>query len=188
MRAVGLVALVAAGVLGGGYLLQTVALPAPGQGNIAAAHALSWLKRYRSTSGEILVDGRWRNVSCYHGWIDGPRGHDRRGTLLELGRSRTIRDIPPHTLLAEGVPHPVSLLQAAGCTQVLANRLATLSEFVGGVRAKPVHISGASAFAVHFPHLTLYVVARTGRPLGVNEPRARGIFRLVSTAPPGNRS
>jgi hypothetical protein len=70
-------------------------------------------------------------------------------------------------------------LQAAGCTRVLADRLAALAEFDGGVRAVRVRLDGASALAVRFPRLTLYVARRTGRPIAVSNPWLRGTFHLI---------
>jgi hypothetical protein len=182
LRAVALAALVTAGVGAGGFGIQYLALPHAGTGDLVAARASRWLGRYREASSVVLLGRQWVDATCFHGWIDGPRGRDRRGTLLVLAGGASIRDIPPHTLIVRGrlLRRPVALLQAAGCTIVLANRLAELAQFVGGVRADPVHVAGDAAFAVHFPRLTLYVDRRTDRPIGVSNPWGRGRFRLVS--------
>ena len=187
MRAVGLAAIVAAGVAAGGFGLLQVALPRAGSGDVAAAKAARGLSHYHEAVGEISVGRRNVRATCYHGWIDGLGGRDRRGTLLQLSNGATIRDIPPHTLVSQGpvVTHRlVALLQAAGCTKVLGDRLAELAQFDGGVGARHVHVNGDGALAIRFPRLTVLVDARTGRPLGVDEPTARGIIRLVRVRHP----
>jgi|SRR5689334_6396907 hypothetical protein len=189
LRAVALAALVAAGVGAGGFGIQWLALPRAATGDVVAARASKWLGRYREVSS-VMVVGRQRvDATCFHGWIDGPRGRDRRGTLLLFTDGASIRDIPPHTLIVRGrLPRrPVALLQAAGCTVVLGNRLAELAQFDGGVRADPVHVAGDAALAVHFPRLTLYVDRHSDLPIGVSNPWSHGRFRLVSAlgaAPP----
>lgn len=179
MRVVGVATLIAVCVAGCGLALQLVALPRPGKGDVAAARALTWLSRYRESRSQVAVGGRWERGVCLHGWLG-----KRRGTLLRVSNGAVIEDLPPHTLDIDGsiVRRPVALLQAAGCTKVLADRLATDAEFVGGVRARPVHVNGAAAFAIHFPRLVLYVSRRSGRPLGVRTPWAHGVFRLVAAA------
>ena len=181
MRVVGVAVVIAVGVVAGGFGLQWLGLPRAGAGDVVAARATAWLGRYRETSSTLLIDGRRMHATCVHGWIDTLTGLDRRGTLLRLAAGGTIRDFPPHTLIIRGVPirQPVALLQAAGCTKVLADRLATLSQFDGGVKAVGVRLDGVQAYAVRFPRLTLYVDRGTGRPIGVTNPWLRGTFRLI---------
>ena len=181
LRAVGLAALVVVGIGAAGFVVQWIGLPRPGSGDVVAARASRWLGRYREVSSEMLVGRQRVGATCFHGWIDGPRGLDRRGTLLRFADGATIRDIPPHTLVIHGLlpRRPVALLQAAGCTAVLGRRLGQLAQFDGGVRADPVRLAGDPAFAVHFPRLTLYVDRRTDRPVAVSNPWSRGRFRLV---------
>ena len=184
MRVLGVAAIIAAGVVAGAFLLQGLGLPLAGRGDVAAARASVWLDRYRESSGELTIGGRRVHATCVRGWIDAPTGADRRGTLLRLANGATIRDFPPHTLIMRGVPvrRPVALLQAAGCTRVLADRLAELAQFDGGVRAVGVHVDGASAIAVRFPRLTLFVDRRTDRPIGVTNPWLQGTFHLIPLA------
>ena len=93
--------------------------------------------------------------------------------------------MPPHTLLFTGAKpkRPVAVLLAAGCTRVLADRLAELAQFAGDVRARRPTLDGVPVLAVDFPHLTLYVARRTGIPIGVNTFRIDGRFRFVHPTP-----
>jgi hypothetical protein len=181
VRVVGVAAVMAVGVVVGGFALQWLGLPRAGGGDVVAARATLWLGRYRETSSNLLIGDRHVHATCVRGWIDDLRGRDRRGTLLRLATGGTIRDFPPHTLVVRGVPvrQPVALLQAAGCTKVLADRLATLSQFDGGVRATRIDLNGVRALVVRFPRLTLYVNRSTGRPIGVSNPWLHGTFRLI---------
>jgi hypothetical protein len=181
VRVVGVAVVVAVGIAAGGFALQWLGLPHAGRGDVVAARATVWLGRYREASSNLLIDDRRVHATCVRGWIDDGRGRDRRGTLLRLATGGTIRDLPPHTLIVRGVPirRPVALLQAAGCTKVLADRLASLAQFDGGVKALRVRLDGDRAYAVRFPRLTLYVDRSTGRPIGVTNPWLRGTFRLL---------
>jgi hypothetical protein len=181
MRVVGLAALVAAGVLACGFLAQWTALPRAAAGDVAAARAALWLSRYREVKSELAIGHRVVDATCVHGWIDGPHDLDRRGTLLSLGDGATIRDLPPHTLLFHRVSpgHAVALLETAGCTKVLAARLAELAQFDGGIQAHRLMFDGQPALAVRFPHLTLYVNRRTDLPLAVRSGRLHSRLRLV---------
>jgi hypothetical protein len=181
MRVVGVAAFIASGVMAGGFLVQWLGLPRAGRGDVVAARASVWLSRYREASAALQIGGRRLHATCVRGWIDTPAGRDRRGTLLRLSDGGTIRDFPPHTLIMRGLPirRPVALLQAAGCTRVLADRLAFLAQFDGGVRAVHVDLDGTSALAVRFPQLTLYVDRLTDRPIGVTNPWLHGTFHLV---------
>jgi hypothetical protein len=180
MRVVGLAALVAAGVAASGFAIQWAALPDAGKGDVVAARAVVWLGRYRETASRLVVDGRTLRGLCYHGWIRG-----RRGTFLRLSDGASVSDLPPHTLRFRGgrPTRPIALLDAAGCTKVLADRLATFAEFHGHTRARHATIDGAGAWAVDFPHLTLYVDRANGRPLGVTSFDIRGRFRFVRITP-----
>lgn len=181
VRVVGVAVVIAVGVAAVGFAVQWLGLPRAGRGDVVAAHATVWLGRYREASSNLLIGGRRVHATCVHGWIDTLRGLDRRGTLLRLATGGTIRDFPPHTLIIRGmsIRRPVALLQAAGCTRVLGDRLATLAQFDGGVKAIRVHLDGVRAYAVRFPRLTLYVDRSTGRPIGVTNPWLRGTFRLI---------
>jgi hypothetical protein len=181
VRVVGVAVVIAVGVAAGGFALQRLGLPRAGRGDVVAARATVWLGRYREASSTLLIGGRRVHATCVHGWIDGLRGRDTRGTLLRLATGGTIRDLPPHTLVIRGMPvrRPVALLQAAGCTKVLADRLATLAQFDGGIRATRIDLDGVRALVVRFPRLTLYVDRGTGRPIGVTNPWLRGTFRLI---------
>ena len=181
MRVLGVAASIAAVVVAGGFALQWLGLPRAGPGDVVAARATLWLSRYRETSSELLIGDRHMHATCVHGWIDTPSGLDRRGTLLRLANGATIRDLPPHTLVLQGpsITRPVATLEAAGCTKVLGDRLASLAQFDGGVRAQRVRVDGVSAFAVRFPRLTLYVERSTDRPIGVTSPWLRGTFHLI---------
>jgi hypothetical protein len=177
MRVVGVATLIVAGVVACGYALQMLALPQPGKGDVVAVGATRWLSRYRGSRAEVDAGGRWLRASCVHGWIG-----RRRGTLLRLSDGSSIVDLPPHTLDVDGRPvrRPVAMLETAGCTRVLADRLAIDAEFVGNRPARLVHVAGAVAYAVRFPNLTVYVSRRTARPLGVSTRWFHGIFRLVA--------
>lgn len=185
MRVVGLAALVAAGVAACAFAVQWAALPDAGNGNVAAARAAVWLGRYRETRAELTLGGRRLGATCYHGWIDGRRGRDRRGTALLLSNGDAIRALPPHSLLFTGIKpaRPVAALEAAGCTKVLGDRLAELAQFAGTVRARRTRFDGTPALAVAFPHLTLYVARRTDIPVGVDTFRIAGRFRFVRPSP-----
>jgi hypothetical protein len=181
VRVVGVAAVIAVGVVAGGFVLQWLGLPRAGRGDVVAARATVWLGRYRETSGNLLIGNRRLHATCVRGWIVDLSGRNRRGTLLRLATGGTIRDFPPHTLIVRGIPirRPIALLQAAGCTKVLADRLATLSQFDGGVKATRIDMDGVPALVVRFPRLTLYVDRITGKPIGVTNPWLRGKFRLI---------
>jgi hypothetical protein len=176
MRAVGVAALVAAGVVTGCLALLWVGMPRAGAGNVVAAQASKILSEYRETAARIWVGRGWKHATCYHGWVG-----DHRGTLLRLSNGASILDIPPHRLAVVGVlrPRPVAFLQAAGCTAVLANRIAGLAEFSLPVRARAARIAGVRVYVVHFPHLTLFVNRRTHVPVGVSNRWTVGTFRMV---------
>jgi hypothetical protein len=185
VRAVGVAAAIAVSVVAGGFGLQWIGLPRAGRGDVVAARATVWLGRYREASSNLLIGGRRVHATCVRGWIDDVRGRDRRGTLLRLADGGTIRDFPPHTMVIRGMQtrRPVALLQAAGCTKVLADRLAGLAQFVGGVKAVRVDLDGVRAYAVRFPRLTLYVARNSDRPIGVTNPWLHGMFRLIPMHP-----
>jgi hypothetical protein len=168
-----------------GFGLQWIALPRAGRGDVVAARAAQWLDRYREARSELFVDGRTLHARCFRGWIDGPHGRDVRGTLLAVDNGWTIRDVPPHTLLQRGplLAHPVATLEAAGCTRVLASRLAQLAQFDGGVSARRLRLDGRAALAVDFPHLTLYVDRRSDIPIGISADHVRSRIRLVPVLP-----
>jgi hypothetical protein len=181
MRAVGVAALVAAGVVTGCLSLLWLGMPRAGTGNVVAAQASKVLSEYRETAASVWVGARRLHATCYHGWIDAPNGRDHRGTLLRLSNGASILDIPPHRLVVVGSlrPRPVAYLQAAGCTAVLSNRIAGLAEFSLPVRARAARIAGDRVYVVHFPHLTLFVNRRTRVPVAVSNRWTFGTFRIV---------
>jgi hypothetical protein len=181
MRTLGIAAAIIASVVAGGFGLQWFGLPRAGRGNVIAARASVWLRRYREASGELEIGGRHIHATCVRRWVETPSGRLRRGTLLRLATGGTMRDLPPRTLVTDGLTtsRPVAMLLAAGCTKVLGDRLASLAQFDGGVRARRVVLGDVSALAVRFPYLTLYVDRTDGRPIGVTTPWAQGRFRLV---------
>lgn len=181
MRTFGIAAAIAAGVVAGGFGLQWIGLPRAGRGDVVAARAALWLARYREASSEVTIGRRHVHATCVRRWVETRSGRLRRGTLLRLETGGTIRDVPPHTLLIDGLTtsRPVAMLLAAGCTKVLGDRLATLAQFDGGVRARRVYLGDVNALAVRFPYLTLYVDRASGQPIGVTNPWAQGRFHLV---------
>lgn len=181
MRILGVAAAIAAGVVAGGFGLQWIGLPRAGRGDVVAARASVWLHRYREASSELRIDGRRVHATCVRRWVDTPSGVERRGTLLRLATGGTIRAVPPRTLIIRGLTtrRPVATLLAAGCTTVLGDRLASLAQFDGGVRAARMHLGDVSALVVRFPYLTLYVDRSSGRPIGVSNPWTQGRFRLI---------
>lgn len=183
MRTAAIAALLAVAVGATGYGLQAAGLRRAPQANVDAAHAASWLLRYRFATSTLRFDGRTMHGRCFHGWIEGRREHPARGTVLILDNGTSVRAINPSTLLSQG-PHnlpAVAALELAGCTQVLGARIATLAQFDNRVRLR--RLPGRQVFALDFQRLTLIVSAKADRPLGVTLGGAASRIRLSEITP-----
>jgi len=119
-------------VLGGGFVLQRVALRMPRPASETALRAAVWLQRYRFVTSTFTLGGRTVRGECLQDWFQS-QGSRRRGAVLRLDDGFSLVDIPPHTLVAKGgtavdrATTPLVLLELAGCPRLLARRLDTLA-------------------------------------------------------------
>ena len=168
-----------------GFGLQAAGLRRTPQANVVASRAATWMLRYRFVTSTFHLGNRVVHGRCFHGWIEGRHERPARGTILVLDNGASVRAIDPSTLLARGPSRllPVSALELAGCTQVLGDRIAALAQFDNHVRLHRTSILGQPVFALHFKRLTLFVSAKTDRPLGVTLGDVASTIRLSRVTP-----
>jgi hypothetical protein len=185
VRTAAVAALIALSVAAMGFGLQAAGLRRTPQANVVAARAATWMLRYRFATSTLRLGGRLVHGQCFHGWIEGRRERPTRGTILVLDDGASVRAIDPNTLLSLGPRRllPVSALELAGCTQVLGTRIAALAQFDSHVHLRRTSILGQPVFALHFQRLTLFVSAKTDRPLGVTLGGVASTIRLSPITP-----
>lgn len=164
----GVAASVVALVLGGGFVLQRVALRTPPPASEKALHAAQWLQRYRYVSSTFALGGRTVHGECLQDWFQA-EGARRRGAVLRLDDGFTLVDIPPHTLEARGgtaaarAAPPLVLLELAGCPRLLARRLDTLAMGREGL----VQSGDAVVFSLKGTRLRVGLQPRSDLPVSV---------------------
>ena len=165
VRASGVAALVAAILVGAGFTVQAVGLPAPPRRDVLAARAAEWILRYRYITSRLSIDGRIVQGRCFHGWFGEPR---RRGTLLLLGRRAAVAAIPhrPYVVYGPVGAQPADLLTAAGCTRVLGPHLANAA-VAGDIHARHVEFHERLVLALSFGKTSVLVAPRQAYPVGV---------------------
>jgi hypothetical protein len=168
MRTAAIAAAVVAAIVAGGWAVQALGLPKPAPGDVAAVAAARWLGRYRLAGSAFRLDGRSVRGQCFHGWFDSPSGRDVRGTLLELSDGTIVRDVPPHDLHAVHMRRlsPLVSLELAGCTDVLAPRVADFA-LTNTIRIRDAQFAGHRALALRLHRLTIFVAPKTFAPLGI---------------------
>ncbi|HWX09016.1 MAG TPA: hypothetical protein VNY33_03470, partial [Gaiellaceae bacterium] len=75
-------AAIGAAVFGVSWTVQAAALPAPERADLIAAHADSWLARYRFVESSFAVNGAPAiHGGCLQGWFPLSQGRSDTGTV-----------------------------------------------------------------------------------------------------------
>lgn len=182
MRAAIVAVVVAGAVFAATSGVLAVGLAPPTRGSLAVARAAQTLGRYRYVSSVIYVGGRRVPAECYHGWFEDHRGSYVRGTLLRLGRRDWVRVLRSQRVRADGrfAMSPFDALELAGCSRVLAPRLAAYAES-HAIRIRALRGTGDVALRLH--ELTLLVSRRADVPVGIELDGNRSIIRLTPFTP-----
>jgi hypothetical protein len=181
-----LVAAVVVVTLGAATLsLQAAGLRRTPPANEMAARAATWMLGYRFVVSSLHVGGKTIGGRCYHGWYDGLHERLDRGSLLLLSDGGLVRYIEPDRFQMQGsfTRTPLNALELAGCTDVLGPRIASLAQFDNQVHLRAAWLDGRRVNALHFHHLTLLVVRKTDRPVGLIMRGVKSSIRLVRLTP-----
>jgi hypothetical protein len=170
--------------VGAGLGIQRIALPAPPGADRVAADAAAWLLRYRITQASIRLGGRHGSSLCLHSWFPGQDGELSKGVMLVLADGTRILENGGirvwHPLHVRPWSHLKFLLELAGCPTSIGDPLATAAAKQEIILARSFAFE-QPALALQLPtqrvpvngkqllkkRLTLYVSARTYRPLAV---------------------
>jgi len=178
----GVAGVIAAAVLGTGFVVQRTSLPVPPPAAQTALRAATWFQRYRLVESAFRIgDGPTVHGTCLQDWfIVG--GHRHRGAALRLDSGFVLLAVLPHTLQARGgtivqsATPPLVLLELGGCPRVLARRLATLATQRRGL----TQTGNTLAFTLKATHIRLTLDPRSGLPvaLRVVARDAEGVGRI----------
>jgi hypothetical protein len=172
-------AAVAVSVLASGWAAQVAALPTPERADLIAAHAASWLSRYRFVESAFSVGGApASHAQCLEGWFPAGRRGTEHGMLLHFGRDATVVALEGHRLEELGVPGgerpqlAVVQLELAGCPRLLARRIAAALNSRPGVRIERASVADRPAIAIRVPvkrgRMVVWVTPRTYRPIALS--------------------
>jgi hypothetical protein len=145
-----------------------------------------------------IGDGPVVRGACLQGWFPahGGRGRIDRGTFLDLSDGITLVSVLSDGLDVDGRHEarglPLAQLELAGCSRVLAPRLAAALQSGAPFRISRATASGRPAIELHIPtrrtSIDLYVAPKTYRPLAVSVTSAhydgRSTLRLVRLTSP----
>jgi hypothetical protein len=164
-----------AGVIASGWALQAAALPPPKAAARIAADASVWFHDYRLAVDVFHFDHRRLEGACIRGWQQRRNGGETHESLLSFeagpilrvtGKrdvsvvvARRLRQFPPGLLAAD-----------AGCSRMLARRLAAAAQGVAHLTTERAYAANRPAVALELQRgreerMTLFVSPRTERPL-----------------------
>jgi hypothetical protein len=184
----GVAVAVVGAVLGAGFLVQRVALPAPPHTSLVALRAATHLERHRLVDSTFTLAGSTVHSRCVQDWFS-VGGHRRRGAVLRLDSGFVLLAVPPHTLVSSGgtaaerAASPLVLMELGGCPRVLARRLETLAQQRRGLTLR----DGRLSFSLKGTRVALTLAPSTGAPLRVSVAsagaRESGRIRFIRMTP-----
>ncbi|HVA30793.1 MAG TPA: hypothetical protein VMU58_05955 [Gaiellaceae bacterium] len=191
-------AAVGAAVLGAGWAVQAAALPAPERADLVAAHAASWLSRYRFVVSAFAVGGEPAvHAQCLQGWFS-PDGRAKRpGMVLHFGRHAAVVALagrPLDVLAVPGGEHArlaAVQLALAGCPHLVSREIVAALDSQRGIRSERATVADHPAIALDVPvehgRMQVYVTPRTYRPIAISLDLSRfsgrGRIRLTPLTP-----
>lgn len=168
---------VAAGVLGGAWVLQAATLPAPDPGHLVAAQALSWLTGERLVESTFVVGERPPvRGSCVRTWLPVANSREPAVRLTIAGSTRVIPVALPY-LTSRGQqaakpPGPLlARLVLAGCAPVLDSMIGGTVTYRSSTPVGKTRLGGHPALTLRIwtraGRLTVYLDPASKRPLAV---------------------
>jgi hypothetical protein len=168
---------VAAGMLGGAWVLQAATLPKPDPGHLVAAQALAWLSSDRIVESTFAVGGSAPVRSrCVPTWL---RAGGRREPAVRLtvgGDTRVIPvGLPYLTARGRQAGKPrgplLARLELAGCAPVLDSLIGGLVRYRSSTAVGEARINGRPALTLRIwtkaGRLTVFLDRASKRPLAV---------------------
>ena len=164
-----------AAVIASGWALQAAALPPPKPAARVAADASVWFHEYRLAVDVFHFDHRRSKGACVRSWVRRRDGGKVRASLLSFGAGPILRlSGKRHVSVVDErrlrLFPPALLAAAAGCSRMLASRLATAAQNGGHLTTERSYAANRPAVALELERgreerLTLYLSPRTYRPL-----------------------